>query len=220
MQSPHPPMSSIPSATHSPDYIDNAKYLTASMIRVPAVSPRETAEPSDSSSPFPEDREPLLGHPSIRNPTNSDGNPTTESERRRTYRVRFGLPIIVFCRFFNTIFAACTIYKANMDVGDGWNIRIHKLLFDFCWIILVWNIFALVASIIGYLFFPSPDRRTGESTRDFKDRLRVQFACNDIVLGLVTLTLLVIACHGMRPHWEGRFVGLTPPVVAMVSSLV
>ncbi|KAI0380495.1 hypothetical protein F5Y04DRAFT_99593 [Hypomontagnella monticulosa] len=218
MQPPHPPMASIQSGTHSPDYIDNAKYLTASMIKAPNRRPDETAEPSGRSSPFPEDREPLLGHPSNRSPADPDVNPTAESDRRRT--CWFGLPIIVFCRLFNTVFAACTIYKANTDVGDGWNIRIHKLLFDFCWIILVWNIFALVASIVSCVFFPSPDRRSGEPAKDFRDRLRVQFACNDVVLGIVTLVLLVIACHGMRPQWEGRFVGLMPPVVAMVSSLV
>ncbi|KAI0886650.1 uncharacterized protein GGS22DRAFT_116023 [Annulohypoxylon maeteangense] len=199
--------------------IDNVKSLTSSMIRPQNQASHPPPEPSDDSSPYPEDQEPLLGHPDRHDSTNPRTR-TVKYSRKRSCAC--GLPIIVFCRLFNTIFAACTIDKANKDVGDGWNIRMHKLLFDFCWIILVWNIFAFLVSVVCCTLLPVIEReKEGSGTeRDLRDKIRSQFACNDAVLGVITLVLLVIACHGIDPSWEGKFVGLAPPVVAMVASLV
>ncbi|KAI1372168.1 hypothetical protein F4677DRAFT_449656 [Hypoxylon crocopeplum] len=218
MQSSRPPIESpLRVSSYAPRDPDNAKCLSSVMIGYQNRPSAAVPAPS-SRSPFAEDREPLLGHASTRRPTNSLGNTVIESPPKRSYWV--GLPLIVFCRLFNTIFAACTIDKANKDVGEGWNIRIHKLLFDFCWIILVWNVFALAASIFNCVFFPPSGRGAEGSKRDFRDKLRAQFAINDAVLALITLVLLVVACHAVSPHWDGTWVGLRPPVVAMVSSLV
>lgn len=205
--------------SYTPAHIDNAKSLTSSMMGIQNRPPAGTAGSSGRASPLLGDREPLLGQPSTREPTESGEQ--FPVEHRRKSSGRFGLPIIIFCRLFNTIFAICTVDKANKEVAAGWNVRIHKLLFDFCWIILVWSIFALAASIVSCVFFPSPRRRAGEEAkRGFRDKVRAQFAINDAVLALITLVLLVIACHAMTPRWQGQFVGLMPPVVAMVSSLV
>ncbi|KAI2469092.1 hypothetical protein F4781DRAFT_240451 [Annulohypoxylon bovei var. microspora] len=214
----HPRPESSPGASYVPAHIDidNVKSLSSSMIRPRSQLSCEVPEASGHS--FAEDREPLLGRSDSHHSTNSRETRIAKYSRKRSCGC--GLPIIVFCRLFNTIFAACTIDKANKDVGDGWNIRVYKLLFDFCWIILVWNIFALVTSIISCTFFSSPEREKEESGRDFRDKLRVQFACNDAVLGVITLVLLVVACHAIEPTWEERFVGLMPPVVAMVASLI
>ncbi|XXH01544.1 hypothetical protein Hte_007904 [Hypoxylon texense] len=180
-------------------------------------------EPSRISFSTAGDREPLLGYPSTREPHDGSGTglPTTP---RRKKPGRFGLPIIVFCRLFNTIFAICTVDKANRDAVEPWNLRINRLVFDFCWVILVWNIFALAASIVTCVFFPrplpSPHREAGGQDtrgRGFRDKLHAQFAINDAVLALITLVLLMIACHIKK---ELRQALLPPPVVAMVSSLV
>ncbi|KAI1210151.1 uncharacterized protein F4807DRAFT_459982 [Annulohypoxylon truncatum] len=218
----HPRIESGQATPHArPDFnIDNVKTLRSNMITPQSQLSRTPAESSGRSPPFADDREPLLGRADMRDSTDSWGTRTIKYSRKRSCDC--GLPIIVFCRLFNTVFAACTIDKANNDVGDGWNLRIYKLLFDFCWIILVWNIFAFVASIFSCAFFPIPVReKEGSRTgRDFRDKMRIQFACNDAVLGVITLVLLVVACHGIDPSWEGQFVGLMPPVVAMVASLV
>ncbi|KAI1459704.1 hypothetical protein F4805DRAFT_419951 [Annulohypoxylon moriforme] len=202
--------------------IDNVKSLSSSMIRPQSQPSQSPPETSDHPSSLAEDREPLLSQSDRRDSADSGRTRTFKYSRKRNCEC--GLPIIVFCRLFNTIFAACTIDKANKEVGDGWNLRINMLLFDFCWIILVWNIVAFVASVVTCTFLPTPEREKEGSTtgtgRDFRDKMRVQFACNDAVLGVITLVLLVVACHGVDPRWEGRFVGLMPPVVAMVASLV
>ncbi len=133
------------------------------------------------------------------------------------------MPVIVLCRLFNTIFAICTVDKANRDAVEPWNLRINRLVFDFCWVILVWNIFALAASIVSCVSFlppsPPPRRVAGEEARrrGFRDKLHAQFAINDAVLVLITLVLLMIACHIKKDLWQAR---LPPPVVAMVSTLV
>ncbi|KAI0179774.1 hypothetical protein GGR52DRAFT_568542 [Hypoxylon sp. FL1284] len=167
------------------------------------------------------DREPLLGRPTAREPP---GTPETgiaiTHQRKKTGR--FGLPIIVLCRLFNTIFALCTIDKFNKDmVEESRNFRAHKLVFDFCWIILVWNIFTLAASIISCVFFPSSRhtslRPRAGAGRSFKDKLHAQFAINDAVLALITLVLLVIACNTKRNPQDPR---PSPPVVVMMSFLV
>lgn len=218
----HPRIESDPETPHAPaDFdIDNVKTLSSSMIRPQSQASRSPPESSRRSPSLAEDRQPLLGHSQRRNFNQTGGISAVKYTRKRSCDC--GLPIIVFCRLFNTVFAACTIDKANKDMGDGWNIRMHRLLFDFCWIILIWNVFALLTSIVVCTLFPAPEpEKEGSVTeRDFRDKMRVQFACNDAVLGVITLVLLVVACHGIDAIWEGKSVQLMPPVVAMVASLV
>ncbi|KAI1088864.1 hypothetical protein F5B19DRAFT_403246 [Rostrohypoxylon terebratum] len=218
----HSHIESGPETPHAPaDFdIDNVKTLSSSMTRPQIQALRSPPGSSGRSSSFAEDREPLLGHSDRRGFNQTGGLSTVKYSRKR--KCDCGLPIIVFCRLFNTVFAVCTIVKANKDVGDGWNIRIHRLLFDFCWIIFIWNILALLASIVVWTLFPAPEREKEGSGvgRDFRDKMRVQFACNDAVLGIITLILLVVACRGIDAIWEGELVQLMPPVVAMVASLV
>lgn len=178
-------------------------------------------EPSRVSFSTAGDREPLLGRSSTRGHHGSSERGLATAPRRRNTG-RFGLPVIVLCRLFNTIFAICTVDKANRDAVEPWNLRINRLVFDFCWVILVWNIFALAASIVSCVFFPPPPPRRiagGEEARrrGFRDKLHAQFAINDAVLALITLVLLMIACYIKKDLWQAR---LLPSVVAMVSTLV
>lgn len=202
--------------SHIPAYMDNLKSLSSVMARS-NESPRMTAGPS-TRSPLAQDREPLLGYPDEPYSPYSDENPAAEPLRKRACAV--GLAIIVFCRLFNTIFAPCTINKAIKVTGDGWNYWINRFLFGICLVIPVWNIFALTTSIVSCPLFSVFGRKRGESLSSFRDRLRIRFACNDAVLGLITLGLLAIACHAISSHWGERFVGLRPPIMAMVSVLV
>ncbi|KAI1099087.1 hypothetical protein F4804DRAFT_322916 [Jackrogersella minutella] len=221
MQPSYSRMGLSPGASLTPAYIDNAKSLSSSMIRPPSRPSRGTSERSGPSSHLTADTEPLLGRPDT--PNTRDLAESGGSHGKRTSRKRScecGVPIIIFCRLFNAMFSVLTINKANKEVGDGWNLWIFKLLFGLCWIILIWNLFALLASIVSRTCFPYSSHEKGEPKKDFRDWLRVRFACSDAALGLVTVVLLVIACQGMNPNWNGRFVGLKPPVVAMVSFLV
>ncbi|KAI1660429.1 hypothetical protein F4813DRAFT_349946 [Daldinia decipiens] len=216
MQHSSPHINSASGDSHIPSYMDNAKSLSSVMARA-NESPRRAAELS-SRSRLAEDLEPLLGYPDEHHSPSSDENPAAEPLRKRPYVG--GLAIIVLCRLFNTIFAACTIGKAINVIGDGWNYWINIFLFGICLVIPVWNIFALTTSIVSYPFCSIFGRKRGESVSGFRDRLRIRFACNDAVLGLITLGLLAIACHAISSHWGERFVGLRPPIIAMVSVLV
>ncbi|KAI6082634.1 hypothetical protein F4821DRAFT_246745 [Hypoxylon rubiginosum] len=225
MQHSRPQTGSPLRASYTPANIDNAKVLTSSMrdpqgrmFASTSASPNARAPgPSTYSFPAAGDREPLLGHTHARETHGGSeiGLAATKSRRKKTGR--FGLPVIVICRLFNTIFAICTVDKAN-KVVEAWNIRANKLVFDFCWIILVWNIFALAISILSCLFFPSSRRVPGdEARRSFRDKLHTQFAINDAALAFITLVLLMIACHIHKNPWDPR---LPTDVVAMVSCLV
>ncbi|KAI1759134.1 hypothetical protein GGR53DRAFT_471640 [Hypoxylon sp. FL1150] len=233
MQHSHPQTRSPLRASYTPADVDNVKVLTSSMpepqgrlfanTSASASANARAPGPSRISFPMAGDREPLLGHPSTREPNaNSDiVLVATKPPRKRTDR--FGLPAIVLCRLFNTLFAACTVDKAN-NVVEAWNIRSNNLVFDFCWIILIWNAFALVASILGCLFFPSSSSSSSRRTsgdearrRSFRDKLHTQFAINDAALALITLVLLIIACHLKKNPWDPR---IPRDVEALVSCLV
>ncbi|KAI1773092.1 hypothetical protein F4818DRAFT_117925 [Hypoxylon cercidicola] len=227
MQHSRPHMQSPLRASRPPAHIDNAKVLTSSMVDSRRQLFTSAPESSGNSCPMAGDREPLLGHqstrepllghPSIREPY-SDPERGLANEHQLKKAGRFGLPIIVVCRLFNTIFALCTIDKANRDAVSAWNIRTNKLVFDFCWIILVWNIFALAASIVSCVFFPRSRRAAGEwARRSFRDKLHTQFAINDAVLALITLGLLVVACHIKKSPPLDE---IPPKVIALVSTLV
>ncbi|KAI0849522.1 hypothetical protein F5Y00DRAFT_261653 [Daldinia vernicosa] len=215
MQSSTPRVNYATGDSHVPTYMDNAKSLSSAMARS-NESPGRVAGTS-SRSRLAEDREPLLGYPDERH-SPSEGNPAAEPLRKRACVV--GLAIIVFCRLFNTIFAACTIDKAIKVIGEGWNYWINKFLFGICLVIPIWNIFALTTSIVNCPFFSIFGRKREESVSSFRGRLRIRFACYDAVLGLITLGLLPIACYAISSHWGERFVGLRPPIMAMVSVLV
>ncbi|KAI0122474.1 hypothetical protein F4814DRAFT_438504 [Daldinia grandis] len=201
---------------HIITYIDNAKSLSSTMARS-NESPGTTAR-SSSRAPLAEDREPLLGLPDEHHLIPSDGNPAAEPLRKRAGVV--GLAIIVLSRLFNTIVATCTIYGAIRLTNDGWNYWINRLLFSFCCIILVWNIFALITSIINCPVFSVFSRKRGNPVSSFRNKLRIWFACNDAALGLIILSLLAMACHAISSHWGERFEGPRPPIMVMVSVLI
>ncbi|KAI1473565.1 hypothetical protein F4774DRAFT_423151 [Daldinia eschscholtzii] len=214
MQPSSPRIESAWRTIHAPTYVDNAKSLTSVMVGL--NEPPRTVTRLRDRSPVAEDREPLLGHPNERGSPFPEENYATVPLGERVCVV--GLPIIVFLRLFNAVLAAFAIYKANKEVSEGWNIWIYRLLFDFCWILLVWNISALATGIINCLFLSIFNRKSGESVNNLVDKLRMQFACNDAILGLITLVLLVIACEGTGSRWEGQFTVLTAPTVVIVST--
>ncbi|KAI8956998.1 hypothetical protein F5Y11DRAFT_341203 [Daldinia sp. FL1419] len=199
-------------APYTLTHIDNAKSLSSVMARS-TESPRMVAGPS-CRLPLTEDREPLLRQPDELNSRYLDINPAAEPFPKRACII--GLPVISFCRVFNTVFALLTIDKVNSRIGNGGNVMVYRHLFDFCWIILIWNIFTFAVSTISSLFFSAYDSKDEKPARSsFRDTLRIHFALNDVGLGLVTLILLVISCNT-----GGQFVRFSGPAVIMVSSLV
>ncbi|OTB00593.1 hypothetical protein M426DRAFT_324145 [Hypoxylon sp. CI-4A] len=218
MQLSNPPMASASRDPYTPAYIDNAKSLSSNMIFSPERTLGRAPERSGRPLPLAEDREPLLGHHTTHSPDIHVEYISDDYPHERTCRL--GLPIIVLCRTFNTIFTACTVDRMNKYLGYGWDLRINKLVLDFCWIALAWNAFALTYSIVGCMFFQPGRRERRTHEKSFRDKMRIHFACNDAILGIIILVLLTIASRFVDPHFKGAWAGLVPSIVAMVSVLV
>ncbi|KAI0601165.1 hypothetical protein F4775DRAFT_481872 [Biscogniauxia sp. FL1348] len=154
---------------------------------------------------------------------------------------RFDVPLIAIPRLFNALFGFATILRIHTTIDAGWWPWEHKVLFILCWLILFWNLLHGVCSVLGYAYWPSPrraaglppititingrtivsfggpDEEEGERRRRMK---RIQFTIVDLLLTIPTLGFLIYSAHIMYPWWGARYVGLWPPTIGMIASLV
>lgn len=106
---------------------------------------------------------------------------------------------------------------------------------------MFWNLAHGVCSVLGYAYWPSPrrtvglppitlavngrtivsfggpDEEDGERRRRTK---RIQFTIIDMLLAIPTLGFLIYSAHIMYPWWGSRYVGLWPPTIGLIASLV
>ncbi|XXG95293.1 hypothetical protein Hte_001554 [Hypoxylon texense] len=154
---------------------------------------------------------------------------------------RFDVPLIAIPRLFNAIMGLATVIRVHTTIDAGWWPWEHKVLFSLCWVIMFWNLAHGVCSVLGYAYWPSPrrtvglppitlavngrtivsfggsDEEDGERRRRTK---RIQFTIIDMLLAIPTLGFLIYSAHIMYPWWGSRYVGLWPPTIGLIASLV
>ncbi|KAI1323101.1 hypothetical protein F5Y16DRAFT_384672 [Xylariaceae sp. FL0255] len=154
---------------------------------------------------------------------------------------RFDVPLIALPRAFNALLGFAIVVRAHTSQDAVWWPWEHIVLFILCWIQLFWNLFHSLGSILGYAWWPSskravglppititvgsrticsfggPDEDEAEKRRRYK---RIQFSIIDVVLAIPTLAFLVYSAHIMYPWWGSRYVGLRPPTIGLIASLV
>ncbi|KAI2627659.1 hypothetical protein GGR54DRAFT_426224 [Hypoxylon sp. NC1633] len=154
---------------------------------------------------------------------------------------RFDIPLIAIPRLFNALLGLATVVRVHTTIDAGWWPWEHKVLFSLCWLIFGWNLAHGLCSVLGYAYWPSPRRTVGlppitiavngrtivsfggpdedDGTRRRRTK-RVQFTVIDMLLAMPTLGFLVYSAHIMYPWWGSRYVGLWPPTIGLIASLV
>ncbi|KAI1405050.1 hypothetical protein F4819DRAFT_445587 [Hypoxylon fuscum] len=106
---------------------------------------------------------------------------------------------------------------------------------------MFWNLSHGLCSVLGYAYWPSPRRTVGlppitlavngrtvvsfggpdeEDGARRRRTKRIQFTVIDMLLAIPTLGFLVYSAHIMYPWWGSRYVGLWPPTIGLIASLV
>ncbi|KAI1088408.1 hypothetical protein F5B19DRAFT_471485 [Rostrohypoxylon terebratum] len=154
---------------------------------------------------------------------------------------RFDAPLIAIPRLFNAILGLATVIRVHTTIDAGWWPWEHKVLFSLCWLSLFWNLAHGLCSILGYAYWPSPRRTAGlppitlvvngrtiisfggpdedDGARRRRTK-RIQFTIIDMFLAVPTLGFLIYSAHIMYPWWGSRYVGLWPPTIGLIASLV
>ncbi|KAI1440617.1 hypothetical protein F5Y02DRAFT_342047 [Annulohypoxylon stygium] len=166
---------------------------------------------------------------------NSSSNPAENAV------TRFDTPLIAIPRLFNAILGLATVIRVHTTIDAGWWPWEHKVLFSLCWLSLFWNLAHGLCSILGYAYWPSPRRTVGlppvtlavngrtivsfggpdedDGARRRRTK-RIQFTIIDMFLAVPTLGFLIYSAHIMYPWWGSRYVGLWPPTIGLIASLV
>ncbi|OTA99747.1 hypothetical protein M426DRAFT_324876 [Hypoxylon sp. CI-4A] len=154
---------------------------------------------------------------------------------------RFDVPLIAFPRLFNALLGLATVIRVHTTIDAGWWPWEHKVLFSLCWVLLFWNLAHGVSCIIGYTYWPSTRRTVGlppiaiavngrtivsfggpdeEDAAKRRRAKRIQFTVVDMLLAIPTLSFLIYSAHIMYPWWGSRYIGLRPPTIGLIASLV
>ncbi|KAI0836468.1 hypothetical protein F5Y06DRAFT_103981 [Hypoxylon sp. FL0890] len=154
---------------------------------------------------------------------------------------RFDVPLIAIPRLFNAVLGFATVIRVHTTIDAGWWPWEHKVLFSLCWLTMFWNLAHAACSILGYAYWPSPRRTVGlppitlavngrpifsfggpeeEDGARRRRTKRIQFTIIDMLLAIPTLGFLIYSAHIMYPWWGSRYVGLWPPTIGLIASLV
>lgn len=154
---------------------------------------------------------------------------------------RIDVPLIAIPRLFNALLGFATVIRVHTTIDAGWWPWEHKVLFSLCWVTLFWNLAHAICSILGYAYWPSPRRTVGlppisvtingktlvsfggpdeEDGPRRRRTKRIQFSIIDMFLAIPTLGFLIYSAHIMYPWWGSRYVGLWPPTIGLIASLV
>ncbi|KAI8961335.1 hypothetical protein F5Y11DRAFT_326662 [Daldinia sp. FL1419] len=165
----------------------------------------------------------------------------SSSKANESNTTRFDVPLIAIPRLFTALLGLVTVIRVHTAIDAGWWPWENKVLFSLCWLALFWNLTHGLCSILGYAYWPSPRRTVGlppvtlaingktivsfggpdedDGVRRRRTK-RLQFTIVDILLAGPTLGFLIYSAHIMYPWWGSRYVGLWPPTIGLIASLV
>ncbi|KAI1483165.1 hypothetical protein K445DRAFT_323132 [Daldinia sp. EC12] len=185
-------------------------------------------------------------HASYNNSNGSSSSSSSSSSQNSTKAIennttRFDVPLIAIPRLFTALLGLATVIRVHTAIDAGWWPWENKVLFSLCWLGLFWNLAHGLCSILGYAYWPSPRRTAGlppvtlaingktivsfggpdedDGVRRRRAK-RLQFSIVDILLAGPTLGFLIYSAHIMYPWWGSRYVGLWPPTIGLIASLV